>query len=141
MLDLLQQRPAQLLRGKPVVRGDGRRHALSHHRKLGAVIGTTDNWRWIVWKDAWHRRQVADVAVDHPKQVNDRGIIQLAHGAEARPPCKPLRSSRDGNPSLARPYERQKSSTDPAPARYSAPRRTPRGAINQIVGKESQDRR
>ena len=47
----------------------------SHRQHLGACVSVADHGRRIVGKDAGHRRQVADVAVDHPKERDDRGLV------------------------------------------------------------------
>jgi hypothetical protein len=44
----------------------------SHHRKLAPGVGVAHQGR-IVRKHSRHRREVANIAVDHSKQINDRG--------------------------------------------------------------------
>jgi hypothetical protein len=47
--------------------------------------GVADHWGRIVGKHARHRRQVADVAIDHAKQRDDGGLVggdavEITHG-------------------------------------------------------------
>jgi hypothetical protein len=56
-------------------REQGRWHAPAHSHHLGTCIGVTDHGRRIVRKHARHRRQVADLAVDHAEERNDCGLI------------------------------------------------------------------
>ena len=56
----------------------------SHAHHFGAGVGVADHRRRVIRKHAGHRRQVADVAVDHAKQRDDGGLvggdgIQVAH--------------------------------------------------------------
>jgi hypothetical protein len=34
-----------------------------------------DHWSWIVWEDAGHLREVADIAVDHAEEREDGGLV------------------------------------------------------------------
>jgi hypothetical protein len=43
--------------------------------KFAAVVGIAHDRCRIVWKHARHPRQVADVAVGHPKERYDRGLV------------------------------------------------------------------
>ena len=52
-----------------------RRHAPSHRRQFATSIGVANDRSRIVRKHAGHRRQIADVAVDHSEQRNDGGLI------------------------------------------------------------------
>ena len=40
-----------------------------------AVVSVADDRRGIVWKHSRHGREVADLAVDHAKQIDDRGLV------------------------------------------------------------------
>jgi len=58
----------------------------SHAHHFGAGVGVADHRRRVIRKHAGHRRQVADVAVDHAKQRDDGGLVggdavEIAHDA------------------------------------------------------------
>jgi hypothetical protein len=44
-----------------------RRHAPTHHHHLAVGADVADDWSRIIWEDAWHRGEVADISVDHPE--------------------------------------------------------------------------
>jgi hypothetical protein len=59
-------------------------HSPTHRRQLAFGAGIPDDRRGVVRKHARHRRQVADVTVDHPEQREDGGLVggdaaEIAH--------------------------------------------------------------
>jgi hypothetical protein len=61
-----------------------RRHAPAHQYHLAAGVGVSDDRSRIIGKDARHRWQVADVAVDHAEERDDGGLVsgdavEIAH--------------------------------------------------------------
>jgi len=86
------QLAAPMRRGRVADVGDGRsrrarrrRHAPAHHRELAPGIGVAHDRGRVVREDTRHRRQVADIAVDHAEQRGDRGpvgsdAVEIAHG-------------------------------------------------------------
>jgi D-methionine transport system ATP-binding protein len=48
------------------------RHAPAHQDELALGAGVAHDWRGIIWKHAWHRRKIADVAVHYPEELPDR---------------------------------------------------------------------
>lgn len=86
-------------------------YAPPHQHHLGARVRVADDRGRIVGKHARHRREIADIAVDHPKQVDDGGLVggdAVAHRpAFSGPPS--LRSSASGR---REPWASWKVSTD-----------------------------
>jgi hypothetical protein len=58
--------------GPPTFGGVGMPQRI-RHLPFGARIA--DDWRRIVQEDAWHRLQVADVAVDDAEERRDGGLV------------------------------------------------------------------
>jgi hypothetical protein len=50
-------------------------HAPARGRKLAAVCAGTHDRRLVVRKHAGHRREIADVPIDDPKQRDDGGLV------------------------------------------------------------------
>ena len=46
-----------------------------HHGQFTPGVGVVDDRGRIIGKHTGHRRQVADVAVDHAKQRDDGGLV------------------------------------------------------------------
>jgi len=70
-----------------------RRHPPPHRHKFGPAVGIANDRSWIVGKYTRHRWQIADIAVDHPEQRDDCGLvgrdgIKIAQGE--LPPCRAL---------------------------------------------------
>jgi hypothetical protein len=80
---VLRLHPAAPMRGGGVANiGDRRpavarwrRHAPAHQHHFTRAADVADHRRGIVREHARHRRQVADIAVDHAKQREDGGLI------------------------------------------------------------------
>jgi len=59
--------------GPPIFGGGG--HVPAHCCQFATSVGVANDRCRIVRKHAGHRRQIADVAVDHSEQPNDGGLI------------------------------------------------------------------
>jgi len=82
----------------PVVRNAGTERELvlmrwgmppPHHRQLATGVGVADDRCGIIREDTGHRRQVADIAVDHAEQRDDGGLVggdavEIAHFSAPR---------------------------------------------------------
>ena len=61
-----------------------RRHAPAHHQHLGPTFAVADHGSRIIWKNSRHRLEVADIAIDHAEQRDDRSLasgytVEIAH--------------------------------------------------------------
>ena len=61
-----------------------RRHTPAHHQHLQSALAIADHGSRVIGKHARHRLKVADIAIDHAEQRDDRGLVrgdavQIAH--------------------------------------------------------------